>query len=35
MQDTGVTQETTLKNLSLIPYFLNSCQTAAALSVPA
>lgn len=35
MQDTGVTQETTLKNFSLIPYFLNSGQTAAALSVPA
>uniref|UniRef100_A0A672ZDQ0 Orn/DAP/Arg decarboxylase 2 N-terminal domain-containing protein n=1 Tax=Sphaeramia orbicularis TaxID=375764 RepID=A0A672ZDQ0_9TELE len=27
MQDTGVTQEATLKNFSLIPYFLNSCQT--------
>ncbi|KAM3615118.1 uncharacterized protein V6R79_023648 [Siganus canaliculatus] len=35
MQDTGVTQETTLKNFSLVPYFLNSCQTEAALSVPA
>lgn len=35
MQDTGVTQEATLKNFSLIPYFLNSCQTEAALSVPA
>lgn len=35
MQNSGVTQETTLKNFSLIPYFLNSCQTAAALSVPA
>ncbi|XP_033836496.1 antizyme inhibitor 1-like [Periophthalmus magnuspinnatus] len=33
MQGNGVTQETTLKNL--IPYFLNSCQTAAAFSVPA
>lgn len=35
MQDTGVTHEATLKNFSLIPYFLNSCQTEAALSVPA
>lgn len=35
MQSSGSTQETTLKNFSLIPYFLNSCQTAAALSVPA
>lgn len=35
LQNSGVTQETTLKNFSLIPYFLNSCQTAAALSVPA
>lgn len=35
MQDTGVTQEATLKNFSLVPYFLNSCQTEAALSVPA
>ncbi|KAM9851588.1 antizyme inhibitor 1-like isoform 1-T2 [Aulostomus maculatus] len=35
MQDTGVSQEATLKNFSLVPYFLNSCQTEAALSVPA
>ncbi|XP_039973671.1 antizyme inhibitor 1-like isoform X1 [Xiphias gladius] len=35
MQDSGVTQEATLKNFSLVPYFLNSCQTEAALSVPA
>ncbi|XP_072316525.1 antizyme inhibitor 1-like [Eucyclogobius newberryi] len=35
MQDTGVSQEATLKNFCLIPYFSNSCQTAAALSVPA
>ncbi|XP_041844061.1 antizyme inhibitor 1-like isoform X2 [Melanotaenia boesemani] len=35
MQDTGVTHESTLKNFSLVPYFLNSCQTEAALSVPA
>lgn len=35
MQDTGVTHETMLKNFSLVPYFLNSCQTEAALSVPA
>ncbi|KAF3691546.1 Antizyme inhibitor 1 [Channa argus] len=35
MQDTSVTHEATLKNLSLVPYFLNSCQTEAALSVPA
>ncbi|XP_034729673.1 antizyme inhibitor 1-like [Etheostoma cragini] len=35
MQDTGVTHEATLKNFSLIPYVLNSCQTEAALSVPA
>ncbi|KAM4633351.1 antizyme inhibitor 1-like [Polymixia lowei] len=35
MQDTCVTQEVTLKNFSLVPYFLNSCQSEAALSVPA
>lgn len=35
MQDTGITQEAALKNFSLVPYFLNSCQTEAALSVPA
>nr|XP_019946723.1 PREDICTED: antizyme inhibitor 1 [Paralichthys olivaceus]XP_019946724.1 PREDICTED: antizyme inhibitor 1 [Paralichthys olivaceus] len=35
MQDTGVAQEATLKNFSLVPYFLNTCQTEAALSVPA
>lgn len=35
MQDSGVTHEATLKNFSLVPYFLNSCQTEAALSVPA
>ncbi|KAM4567650.1 antizyme inhibitor 1-like isoform 1-T6 [Fundulus diaphanus] len=35
MQDTGVTSGTMLKNFSWIPYFLSSCQTEAALSVPA
>ncbi|XP_076009930.1 antizyme inhibitor 1-like [Genypterus blacodes] len=35
MQDSGVTHEATLKNFSLVPYFLKSCQSAAALSVPA
>ncbi|XP_028985849.1 antizyme inhibitor 1-like [Betta splendens] len=35
MQDTGVTRDAKLKNFSLVPYFLNSCQTEAALSVPA
>ncbi|XP_031734472.1 antizyme inhibitor 1 isoform X2 [Anarrhichthys ocellatus] len=35
MQDIGVTHEATLKNFSLVPYFLDSCQTAAGLSVPA
>ncbi|XP_061919683.1 antizyme inhibitor 1-like isoform X1 [Entelurus aequoreus] len=35
MQDTGVTQEATLKSLSLVPYFFNVCQTEAALSIPA
>ncbi|XP_062254754.1 antizyme inhibitor 1-like [Platichthys flesus] len=35
MQDTGGAQEATLKNFSLVPYFLNTCQTEAALSVPA
>lgn len=35
MQDTGVTHEAPLKNFSLVPYFLDSCQTEAALSVPA
>ncbi|KAM3872927.1 antizyme inhibitor 1-like [Diretmus argenteus] len=35
MQDTDVTQEITLKNFSLVPYFFNSCQSEAALSVPA
>ncbi|XP_069028113.1 antizyme inhibitor 1-like isoform X1 [Embiotoca jacksoni] len=35
MQDTGVTHEATLKNFSVVPYFLNPCQTEAALSVPA
>ncbi|KAF1387413.1 hypothetical protein PFLUV_G00078430 [Perca fluviatilis] len=35
LQDTGVTHEATLKNFSLVPYFLNSCQTEAARSVPA
>uniref|UniRef100_A0A8C7YBQ4 Antizyme inhibitor 1a n=1 Tax=Oryzias sinensis TaxID=183150 RepID=A0A8C7YBQ4_9TELE len=35
MQDTGVMHDTTLKNLSLVPYFFNSSQTGAALSVPA
>ncbi|XP_061571684.1 antizyme inhibitor 1-like [Cololabis saira] len=35
MQDTGFPHETTLKNFSLVPYFLKSCHTEAALSVPA
>ncbi|XP_043973052.1 antizyme inhibitor 1-like [Gambusia affinis] len=35
MQAAGVTNETTMKNFSWIPYFLGSCQTEAALSVPA
>ncbi|KAF7647498.1 hypothetical protein LDENG_00171330 [Lucifuga dentata] len=35
VQDSGVTHEATLKNFSLVPYFLKSCQSAAALSVPA
>ncbi|XP_058502849.1 antizyme inhibitor 1a [Solea solea] len=35
MQDTGVVHEATLKNFSFVPYFLNSCLTGAALSVPA
>ncbi|XP_060937365.1 antizyme inhibitor 1-like [Limanda limanda] len=35
MLDTGGAQEATLKNFSLVPYFLNTCQTEAALSVPA
>lgn len=35
MQDTSITQEATLKNISLVPYFHKSPQTAAALSVPA
>ncbi|KAM9309325.1 LOW QUALITY PROTEIN: antizyme inhibitor 1-like [Pholidichthys leucotaenia] len=35
MQDAGVTNETTLKNFSLVPYFINSSQSGAALSVPA
>ncbi|XP_029928181.1 antizyme inhibitor 1 isoform X2 [Myripristis murdjan] len=35
MQDTSVTQEISLKNFSLVPYFFNSCQSEAALSVPA
>ncbi|XP_068590652.1 antizyme inhibitor 1-like isoform X2 [Cebidichthys violaceus] len=35
MQDIGVSHEATLKNFSLVPYFLNSSQTAAGLSVPA
>lgn len=35
MQDAGVTCETTMKYFSWIPYFLGSCQTEAALSVPA
>ncbi|KAM8868877.1 antizyme inhibitor 1-like isoform 2-T3 [Spinachia spinachia] len=35
MQDIGVTPEATLKNFSLVPYFLDYCQTAAGLSVPA
>ncbi|XP_068615234.1 antizyme inhibitor 1-like [Brachionichthys hirsutus] len=30
MQDTDLTHEATLKNFSLVPYFLNSCQTEAA-----
>ncbi|KAM9805334.1 antizyme inhibitor 1-like isoform X2 [Syngnathus typhle] len=37
MQDSGITQEAPLKNLSLVPYFLNACGTSkdAALSIPA
>ncbi|TNN02921.1 hypothetical protein fugu_010408 [Takifugu bimaculatus] len=35
MQDIGITYEGTLKNMALVPYFLDSCQTEAALSVPA
>nr|XP_015804789.2 antizyme inhibitor 1 isoform X1 [Nothobranchius furzeri]XP_015804790.2 antizyme inhibitor 1 isoform X1 [Nothobranchius furzeri] len=35
MQDTGVPQAATLKNFSVVPYFLSSCQTEAELSVPA
>lgn len=35
MQDTGVAYEGTLKNITLVPYFLDSCKTEAALSVPA
>uniref|UniRef100_A0A8C5DH17 Orn/DAP/Arg decarboxylase 2 N-terminal domain-containing protein n=1 Tax=Gouania willdenowi TaxID=441366 RepID=A0A8C5DH17_GOUWI len=35
MQDTDATQEVTLKNFTLVPYFLNSCQREAAVSVPA
>ncbi|KAM6967804.1 antizyme inhibitor 1-like [Aplochiton taeniatus] len=35
MRDTGVTNVITMKNFSLVPYFLNSCQSEAALSVPA
>ncbi|KAM9723644.1 antizyme inhibitor 1-like isoform 1-T2 [Menidia menidia] len=35
MQDTGIAQENTLKSFSLVPYFFNSCQTEAALSIPA
>ncbi|XP_053736778.1 antizyme inhibitor 1a [Synchiropus splendidus] len=34
IQGTGVTQETTLKNCSLVPYFLKSSHTKATLSVP-
>lgn len=35
MQESGATQKNTLKNFSVIPYCLSSCQTEAALSVPA
>uniref|UniRef100_A0A3Q3WZQ7 Orn/DAP/Arg decarboxylase 2 N-terminal domain-containing protein n=1 Tax=Mola mola TaxID=94237 RepID=A0A3Q3WZQ7_MOLML len=35
MQDLGVTLGATLKDFSLVPYFLTSCKTEAALSVPA
>ncbi|XP_061633360.1 antizyme inhibitor 1-like isoform X1 [Phyllopteryx taeniolatus] len=35
MQDLGITQEATLKNFSLVPYFFNACLTDAALSIPA
>nr|XP_040020036.1 antizyme inhibitor 1-like [Gasterosteus aculeatus aculeatus]XP_040020037.1 antizyme inhibitor 1-like [Gasterosteus aculeatus aculeatus] len=35
MQDIGVAHEATLKNFSLVPYFLAYCQTAAGRSVPA
>ncbi|XP_017268738.1 antizyme inhibitor 1 [Kryptolebias marmoratus] len=34
-QDSGATHENTLKNFSVVPYFLRSSQTEAALSVPA
>nr|XP_061789239.1 antizyme inhibitor 1-like [Nerophis lumbriciformis] len=35
MQDSGVTQEATLKNFSLFPYLFTACITDAALSIPA
>lgn len=35
MQESGATQDNTLKNFSVIPYCLSSCETEAALSVPA
>ncbi|XP_034029709.1 antizyme inhibitor 1-like [Thalassophryne amazonica] len=35
MQDAGVPHEALLKNFSLVPYHFSSCQTKAALSVPA
>ncbi|XP_077383739.1 antizyme inhibitor 1-like [Festucalex cinctus] len=34
MQDSGITQEATLKNFSLVPYFLNACLTDVALCIP-
>ncbi|XP_061676679.1 antizyme inhibitor 1-like isoform X2 [Syngnathoides biaculeatus] len=35
MQDLAITQEATLKNFSLVPYFFSGCLTDAALSIPA
>lgn len=35
MQEAGVAQEINLKSFSLVPYFLKSCHSEAALSVPA
>lgn len=35
MQDAGITQDISMKNFSLVPYFLHSSQSDEALSVPA